>query len=84
MVSSEVNGDKPICPRCGGFIPNDDQPGAYPGALSRTDNQTEVCSSCGQREAMEQFGGVDKLVGEARDWWDFQRGNAWHPSRLKK
>jgi len=46
---------KPVCPRCGHFIPNDEQPGAYPGALSRADNETEVCSDCGTHEALEQF-----------------------------
>ena len=47
------NADSLICPRCTGFIPDDQTPGAYPGALSRTDNETEVCSSCGTREGME-------------------------------
>lgn len=46
---------KPICPRCGGLIPNDAQPGKYPGAISRWDNSTEVCSSCGTDEAMAQW-----------------------------
>lgn len=45
----------PVCPRCEGFIPNNDQPGAYPGALSRADNATYVCSACGTEEAMIQF-----------------------------
>lgn len=40
------------CPRCGGFIPNSNNVGAYPGALSRYDNATEVCSACGQAEAL--------------------------------
>ena len=35
-----------------GFIPNNANPGAYPGALSRYDNATEICSSCGQAEGM--------------------------------
>ena len=43
------------CPTCDGFIPNNDTPGAYPGALSRRDNKTEVCSVCGVREALEDF-----------------------------
>lgn len=47
------NDTKPICPICGGFIPNDAQPGAYPGALSRVDNRTEICSACGVDEAMQ-------------------------------
>ena len=46
-----------ICPRCGGGVPNDERKGEYPGALSRTDNQTEVCSDCGTMEAFEQMGG---------------------------
>jgi hypothetical protein len=43
------------CPRCGGGVPNSVQPGAYPGALSRLDNATYVCSSCGTSEAMWNF-----------------------------
>lgn len=40
------------CPICDGWIPNNDSPGAYPGALSRKDNKTEICSECGVMEAM--------------------------------
>ena len=43
----------PRCPRCGGYIPNNHTPGAYPGALSRRDNKTEICSDCGVFEAIE-------------------------------
>jgi hypothetical protein len=43
------------CPRCDHYIPNDDNPGAYPGALSRTDNKTEICSPCGQAESIEDY-----------------------------
>ena len=44
------------CPRCGGGVPNDAERGAYPGALSRwNDRSVEVCSQCGQDEAMIQF-----------------------------
>lgn len=46
---------KPICPNCGGYIPNNETPGAYMGALSRRDNETEICSDCGTREAMEDY-----------------------------
>ena len=42
----------PICPVCDGFIPNNLTPGLYPGALSRRDNKTEICSECGQNESM--------------------------------
>jgi ribosomal protein S27AE len=43
------------CPRCGHMIPNDEVPGQYPGALSRYDNETEICSKCGTREALYQM-----------------------------
>lgn len=45
----------PFCPRCGGYITNNETPGAYPGALSRIDNQTEICSACGEDEALEEY-----------------------------
>lgn len=44
-----------VCPRCLGRIPNNENPGAYMGALSRTDNKTEICSACGSEEAMQDF-----------------------------
>jgi hypothetical protein len=37
------------------MVPNNDQPGAYPGALSRVDNETEICSACGEDEALGMF-----------------------------
>lgn len=40
------------CPRCDHLIPNDDQPGEFPGAVSRLDNATEICSVCGVDEAV--------------------------------
>lgn len=40
------------CPRCGGGIPNDAMRGEYSGALSRYDNEIEICSSCGTEEAL--------------------------------
>jgi ssDNA-binding Zn-finger/Zn-ribbon topoisomerase 1 len=44
-----------ICPRCGGDVPSKEHKGEYPGALSRADNATEICSACGTDEAMVQF-----------------------------
>jgi hypothetical protein len=41
-----------LCPRCSGFIPTNANPGKYPGALSRFDNATEICSDCGTEEAL--------------------------------
>jgi len=46
------NKSAPICPSCDGFIPNNETPGAYMGAISRKDNKTEICSACGTREAL--------------------------------
>jgi hypothetical protein len=45
----------PICPRCAHYIPSDEEPGAYPGAMSRADDETEVCSSCGSEEGLLDF-----------------------------
>lgn len=39
------------CPRCKGPIPSAQHEGEFPGALSRLDNETEICSSCGVAEA---------------------------------
>lgn len=49
---------RPICPRCGGYVPNNDSPGAYPGAMSRTPSRAEVCSACGVEEAFESMSGT--------------------------
>ena len=43
---------KPICPRCFGYIPSNSFVGQYPGAISRIDNKTEICSDCGVEEAV--------------------------------
>ena len=53
----------PICPRCNGYIPSNENPGAHVGARSRLDNKTEVCSQCGSEEAREQF-----FNGHVTDW----------------
>jgi transcription elongation factor Elf1 len=37
---------KTMCPRCGA-----NEVGSYP-ALSRRDNKTDICSNCGQEEAL--------------------------------
>ena len=47
--------DYPVCPMCKGYIPNNETPGAYMGAISRADNKTEICSACGTREALGVF-----------------------------
>ncbi len=40
-----------LCPRCKeGTLPF-----GYPGALSRYDNKTEICSKCGRCEFIEDF-----------------------------
>lgn len=50
-----TNTKNTTCPRCGGGIPNDIYRGQYPGALSRVDNLTEICSECGTLEAIEDW-----------------------------
>jgi hypothetical protein len=54
------------CPRCEGFIPNNETPGYYCGALSRADNKTEICSECGNEEAMEDWN--YKFVTPVNHW----------------
>ena len=39
------------CPICFDYIPSNDNPGAHRGAMSRYDNETEICSRCGSAEA---------------------------------
>lgn len=41
------------CPRCGDDTLRVDRPAL--NALSRVDNQTYVCSTCGTSEALERF-----------------------------
>jgi hypothetical protein len=52
--------EAPQCPRCLGFIPRNDKPGQYMGALSRADNKTQVCSDCGTEEAIVALVAVDE------------------------
>jgi len=56
------------CPICDGWIPNNDTPGKYPGALSRKDNKTEICSECGVMEAMGDYAPhmtlMEELIGK--------------------
>jgi hypothetical protein len=48
-----------ICPRCAdSWIPDNHHPAEYPGAISRSDNKTEICSACGVEEAMINFAGT--------------------------
>lgn len=51
------------CPKCQGYIPNNKTPGAYAGAISRRDNTTEICSSCGTAEAFEDFFARERVNG---------------------
>jgi len=57
LVAQYDEEDNPICPSCDGFIPSNENPGAYPGAISRKDNSTEICSACGMAEALADFFG---------------------------
>jgi hypothetical protein len=58
--------DDNICPRCNGFIPNNETPGLYPGALSRIDNETYICSACGEEEALVML--ADKELWPIGQW----------------
>ena len=61
----------PICPKCSGYIPNNENPGAYSGALSRVDNKTEICSACGMEEALADYFGVpDETEQAENELWE--------------
>jgi hypothetical protein len=59
--------NKDECPRCHHGIPNDEFRGEYPGALSRRDNKTYICSECGTKEALEDMTGV---TYDGYPYWD--------------
>ena len=63
-----------LCPICNGAIPTNENPGAYPGAMSRFDNDTEVCSACGSAEALtpmlSEEGKDLMIVAMQDDDWD--------------
>jgi len=52
--------NKKICPRCLGYIPSNVFAGQYPGAISRIDNSTEICSDCGTEEAITALINIDQ------------------------
>lgn len=61
-IKTNITSVPKVCPRCESWIPNNETPGAYPGAISRLDNITEICSSCGGEEAVLQW------QGRLTDW----------------
>lgn len=70
------------CPRCLHNIPNDDLPGKYPGAISRIDDKTEICSVCGLDEAIPGGNGVLSKMSWPIEWtlatqvfWEASRQN---------
>jgi len=66
----------PICPICYNYIPNNKTPGAYPGALARYDNETEICSECGTAEALAGMMAGPEAIAEWENsnqtWRDYQ------------
>ena len=70
---------KGFCPICDGPIPNAEHRGKYPGAMSRYDNETEICSLCGSAEAlapmMDDDAQITMKVGyQNRDWEIWKEG----------
>ena len=68
-----------LCPICNGAIPTNENPGAYPGATSRFDNDTEVCSACGSAEALTPMfseEGKDLMIVAMQDddWYLWKAG----------
>jgi len=65
--------NKHLCPICEGPIPNAEHEGKYPGAMSRWDNVSEICSMCGSAEAMSPLLNPDArmLMQASREFDDF-------------
>lgn len=65
--------NKHLCPICEGPIPNAEHEGKYPGAMSRWDNVSEICSICGSAEAMSPLLNPDArmLMQASREFDDF-------------
>lgn len=70
MSEVETNIAPVLCPRCEQSAytpPGGEWTDAAPfPALSRADNETYICSWCGQAEAMEQFQGLE--LAQPEDW----------------
>ncbi len=63
-----------VCPICEGAVPSEEHKGRYPGALSRFDNNEEICSACGTAEAMTPFFSTKgmSIMRLALDMGDFE------------
>lgn len=81
---SPITSNDNRCPRCGHDIPNDAEPGAYPGAWSRTDRlgaradnpdgePLYVCSRCGLAEALRDWNDTP----HERERWPLPEAEAW-------
>lgn len=71
-----------ICPICGREY--NDRP-----ALSRRDNQTEICPECGQREALESIGVMDRneqnhIIGLSRSMMMEDKGGQYEHQESEK
>lgn len=60
------------CPTCDGYIPSNEHIGAYPGAISRRDNKTEICSACGVKEAFDDLlrGEIESMERESKETYE--------------
>jgi len=72
---------KKECPRCGG-VADEFRTGKgfpRPGALSRWDNRTTICSACGQQEAVAQLTGGRRAIDPVRGTviWHDPPAQAW-------
>lgn len=62
-----------VCPRCGGAVPDEENVGKHPGAMSRVAD-VEICSLCGEDEALAALfteGAFSGLVPQ--DEWPISR-----------
>jgi predicted RNA-binding Zn-ribbon protein involved in translation (DUF1610 family) len=64
-MAQDPNATYGTCPRCGEETLRLDRPAM--NALSRTDNETYVCSDCGTSEALEDF--ARGMSRHSKDAW---------------
>lgn len=64
--SYDPNAEYTTCPRCGRDTLRTDRPAL--NALSRTDNETYVCSECGTDEALDNFQNGPSKAMTQKDW----------------
>lgn len=93
LFHGTLNQNPKICPRCKGWIPTNENPGEYPGAMSRylvpdpdeggeLSRIIEICSACGEDEAWMQVHEQGRIVPPHE--WPIERTYATDADRQRQ